>query len=101
MAEYAEIIAQLKFEIEGNESLAGFAKGLDGVERNLKEAQGLVDLFAKKVKETKGGAEKAFYERQLERAKTNLSALNAEYKKQPGLLSQIRGEITKLERAQE
>ena len=101
MAEYAEIIAQLKFEIDGNESLAGFAKGLDGVERNLKEAQGLVDLFAKKVKETKGGAEKAFYERQLERAKTNLSALNAEYKKQPGLLSQIRGEITKLERAQE
>ena len=101
MAEYAEIITQLKFEIEGNESLAGFAKGLDGVERNLKEAQGLVDLFAKKVKETKGGAEKAFYERQLERAKTNLSALNAEYKKQPGLLSQIRGEITKLERAQE
>ena len=101
MAEYAEIIAQLKFEIDGNESLAGFAKGLDGVERNLKEAQGLVDLFTKKVKETKGGAEKAFYERQLERAKTNLSALNAEYKKQPGLLSQIRGEITKLERAQE
>lgn len=101
MVEYAEVIAQLKFEIEGNESLAGFAKGLDGVERNLKEAQGLVDLFAKKVKETKGGAEKAFYERQLERAKTNLSALNAEYKKQPGLLSQIRGEITKLERAQE
>lgn len=101
MAEYAEIIAQLKFEIDGNESLAGFAKGLDGVERNLKEAQALVDLFAKKVKETKGGAEKAFYERQLERAKINLSALNAEYKKQPGLLSQIRGEITKLERAQE
>lgn len=101
MAEYADIIAQLKFEIDGNESLAGFAKGLDGVERNLKEAQGLVDLFTKKVKETKGGAEKAFYERQLERAKTNLSALNAEYKKQPGLLSQIRGEITKLERAQE
>lgn len=80
MAEYIDILAQLKFDIEGDERLSGVVKNIDKSVTEAAALQARIAGLRDAIRKTDSEAKKGVLNAELKKANTQLKALEANAK---------------------